>query len=496
MVTLEAFAAQKRVVRPTSSATPKQTVVPVRRRRGSAGVVDSATVRRLHALSAAIGWFAALLAGVVLIGGWGFGIDALKSVLPGLSTMKANTALGIAALGANLVLMQIAGGRRSRLAARTMAGSALAIGWLTLAEYAFRWNIGIDQLLFRDPATPVAAFPGRPAAATALMIGLLAAAQLCTGRQALHIVRTIAALAASSVAWASLNGYVFGPQALREVPMFGSVALHTAASMLLLGIGVFAADPTSRPVRIVFARGTGGTICRWLLPAAVLAPPILGWLLSPAGVISTYPAPFRWAIYSAASSLGSAWLILLLAHRIATIDVERNVATQMSLHDPLTGLANRRAFDAFLLESFNLAKRHHHAMALVLIDIDRFKSYNDEFGHPAGDEVLKQISRLLSYEARETDLVARMGGEEFVIGLPETDLAGAQVIAERIRVAVERSALFRRAVTVSAGVAAVTAETTDTVMLLDACDRALYRAKAAGRNRVSWPEEIADDRAG
>lgn len=492
IVTVVALAGQA-IVRPTVTAS-RQSVAPVRiGRHGSASVLDSDTVRLLHALSVAIGWFAALLGGVVLIGGWGFGIASLKSVLPGLSTMKANTALGIAALGANLAL--IAGSRSNRIATRTMAGLALGIGLVTVAEYAFHCNIGIDQLLFRDPVTPLAAFPGRPAAATALMIALLAAAQLCTGAQALHIMRTSAALAASLVAWASLNGYVFGPQAVREVPLFSSVALHTAAAMLLIGIGVMAADPTSLPVRTVFAKGTAGAICRWLLPAAVLAPPILGWLLSPAGVLGAYPGPFRWALYSTASSLGSIWLILLLAHRIAAIDAERNSATQMSLHDPLTGLANRRAFDAFLLESFNLAKRHNHAISLMLLDIDRFKSYNDEFGHPAGDALLKSISMLLSSEARETDLVARIGGEEFAIALPETDLEGARIIAERVRAAVERSPLFRRTVTVSAGVAAGTHETVDTAMLLEDCDRALYRAKAAGRNRVSSPAELATARA-
>jgi diguanylate cyclase (GGDEF)-like protein len=462
--------------------------------RRSASVLDSGTVRLLRRLRVAIGCWVALLGGIVLVGGWGFGMVAIQEVLPGLSTMKANTALGLVALG--LSLLWVAGGRSSRTAARTMAGVALGIGLLSLAEYAFHWNAGIDQLLFRDPATLPADFPGRPAVATALMMALLAAAQLFTGHQALHIVRTTAALVASLVAWASLNAYVFGPPALREVPAFSSVALHTAAAMLLLGIGVLAADPTSWPVRTAFAKDTGGTICRWLLPAAVLAPPTLGWLLSPAGVVSALPTSFRWALYSAASSLGSIWLILLLAHRIAASDAERDLATRMSLRDPLTGLANRRAFDSFLAESFSLAKRHHHPMSLMILDIDRFQSYNDELGHPAGDELLKSIGMLLSSQARGTDLVARIGGEEFAIALPETDLAGARVIAERVRAEVERSRLFRRTLTVSAGVAAMTDETADTAMLLDACDKALYRAKAAGRNSISSPGEVAGAPAG
>ncbi|MDE2051381.1 MAG: GGDEF domain-containing protein, partial [Gammaproteobacteria bacterium] len=207
-----------------------------------------------------------------------------------------------------------------------------------------------------------------------------------------------------------------------------------------------------------------------------------------------YPDAFRWALYSVSSSLGSVSLILLLAHRIALIDEERTFATEMSLHDPLTGLANRRAFDSFLFESFGLAKRHRHPLSLALLDIDHFKSYNDDYGHPAGDELLKSLGRMLTSVARETDLVARVGGEEFAIALPETDLAGARVIAERMRAEMERSALFRRTVTVSVGVAAMTSETKDTSMLVQACDQALYRAKAAGRNKVWVPAESVEAR--
>lgn len=440
-------------------------------------------MRRLQALGIGIGAGAALLGALGLIGGWALQSGALDAVLPVVGAMKANTALGIAALGVNLVLTGQA--RRSRTAARAIAAVALAVGLATLAQYAFHADFGIDELLFRDPAGAADVFPGRPAAATALMIALLGAAQLYPARSALHFLRTGTTLAAALIAWASINGYVFGAQALREVSMISSVALDTAAAMLLIAMGTFAQDPTSWPVRMVLAKGTGGTVCRWLLPAAVLSPPALGWLLSATGPIAGYPAHLRWALYSTASSLGSAWLILLLAHRIAAIDADRSVATRLSLHDPLTGLANRRAFDAFVLESFNLAKRHHHAMSLVLLDVDRFKSYNDEFGHPAGDALLEAISSLLRAEVRETDMVARIGGEEFALALPETDLAGAWVIAERIRVQVERSALFKRAVTVSAGVAAVTDAISDVPMLVQACDGALYRAKTAGRNQVA-----------
>lgn len=471
-------------------ATRGEPVRPEQRRPASA--LDPVTIRSLHRFSVAIGCAAVLTGGLVLIGGWGFDIAPLKSVLPGLSTMKANTALGIVTLGGGLAL--IVGGKSARIAAAAMAALALAIGVLTLVEYAFDRSLGIDELVFRDTATPLAVHPGRPALATALMIALLGAALLAGRRPAFDVVRTTGALAASLIAWASLSVYVFGQQALREVAPFDSVALHTAAAMLLLAVGVLAVDPISWPVRMAFAKGTGGTVCRWLLPPAILAPPLLGWLLRQADS-GSYPEAFGWALYSVASSLGSVSLILLLAHRIALIDAERTLATEMSLRDPLTGLANRRAFDSFLIESFNLAKRHRHQMSLAMLDIDRFKSYNDDYGHPAGDELLKLVARLLSSVARETDLVARVGGEEFAVALPETDLAGARVIAERMRTEMERSGLFRRTVTVSIGVAAMTNETTDTSMLVAACDEALYRAKGAGRNNVSVRGELVQARS-
>jgi diguanylate cyclase (GGDEF)-like protein len=415
-------------------------------------------------------------------------MDALKSVLPGLSTMKANTAISIGALGASLTLARSS--PPLRILGQTAAAIALGIGLLTLAEYALGWDVGIDELLFKDSAVSSGRAAGRPALATALMIALLGAALLCVPHSALHAGKSLGAIAASLIAWAALNAYVFGPHALSEVPLFSSVALHTAAVLLLLGIGVLATPPASWPIRTVVASGTGGIICRWLLPFAIAAPPLLGWLLSRSVAHDVLPSEFKWALYSAASSLGSVWLILMLAHRITLIDAERSAATELSRHDPLTGLANRRAFDAFLLESFRLARRHEHPLSLMLLDIDRFKSYNDEYGHPAGDELLKALSGLLSSLGRGTDLVARVGGEEFAIVLPQTDLTGAAILAERAREEVEQSALFRCRMTVSIGIAAVASRTPSPAMLVQECDAALYRAKRAGRNQVFGASEL------
>ncbi len=445
--------------------------------------LDPRSLRLLTVLGVAVGCVALTIACVVLIGGWLVGVDALKGVLPGFSTMKVNTAIGIGCLGAALAVTHA--GRRYRRIANAVASVTVLIGLLTLAEYTFHWEAGIDQLWIKDVATPPnAAEPGRPAVATAVMITLLGAALLCTEHPALSRVRTAAALIVSMISWATLNGYVFGPQALGEVPLLNSVALHTAASMLLLSLGVLAAKPVSWPVRTMLARGTGGIICRWLVPAAILAPPLLGWLLTREGFFDFFPAQFDWALYSASFTLGSLWLTLALAHRITVIDAERQSAAELSRHDPLTGLANRRAFDTFLLENFNLSRRHGHSLALLSIDVDQFKTYNDVFGHPAGDALLKGLGVILSSLARETDLVARLGGEEFGIVLPETDVEGACAFAERVRAEVEQATQFRRQITVSVGVTALSDKMRAPADLIVDCDSALYRAKGGGRNLV------------
>lgn len=440
---------------------------------------DSDSRRVLRVLLVSIGTLAAVLGCLVFIGGWVLGIGALKSVLPGLATMKGNTALCIVALGAGLGLC--AGGGRLCAPGRAAAGFALLVGLVTLAEYVFDWNAGIDQLLFTDTSNP--SHPGRPALATAAGIVLYGTALLCVRRPGLAGLKSVAGVAGTLISWAAVNGYVFG--GLQSVPLFSSVALHTAIISLLMGLAVLAAEPTFWPIRVAFEESAGGVVCRWLLPAAIVAPPALGWLLDRAAMFSVYPAGFRWALYSAVASLGSVWLVMMLASRINAMDAERTAATELSRHDALTGLANRRAFDAFLLESFNLARRHRHALSLILLDVDRFKSYNDDYGHPAGDELLRILGALLLSVGRETDLAARIGGEEFALVLPETDLEGAEALAERVRAAVERSASFRRRVTVSLGIAAIAGDTAGPATLVHDCDAALYQAKGAGRNRVS-----------
>lgn len=158
--------------------------------------------------------------------------------------------------------------------------------------------------------------------------------------------------------------------------------------------------------------------------------------------------------------------------------------------DGLTGLWNRAYFDERLTDECSLALRHQRPVSLVMIDIDHFKSLNDKFGHPFGDLVLQRVAQVLVSSTRRTEIACRYGGEEFAVILRETDLAGAELTAGRLRSAIETLELKHSGgpvkVTASLGVSSsqLLSEDFGPAELTSSADKALYQAKHAGRNRV------------
>lgn len=147
--------------------------------------------------------------------------------------------------------------------------------------------------------------------------------------------------------------------------------------------------------------------------------------------------------------------------------------------DPLTGISNRRVFDESLVAQIAQMNRYKVRFSVAIFDIDHFKQLNDEHGHLHGDQTLQQVARLLDESVRETDILVRYGGEEFVVVMPQTDLDGAGIFADRLRIRVEQET----GITVSGGVAeALDGDTPETLMAR--ADAALYAAKNAGRNTV------------
>jgi len=163
-------------------------------------------------------------------------------------------------------------------------------------------------------------------------------------------------------------------------------------------------------------------------------------------------------------------------------------AEKLAKVDPLTDINNRRAFYQFVRPVWSTGQRHSHDMSIILLDIDRFKVINDTYGHTQGDQVLISIASTLKNEIRSGDVLARWGGEEFVLFLPETDLNTARSIAERFRLKISKLSLQTGSddiyVTVSLGVAHTDKHDMTIDKLITAADKQLYIAKAQGRNRV------------
>lgn len=160
--------------------------------------------------------------------------------------------------------------------------------------------------------------------------------------------------------------------------------------------------------------------------------------------------------------------------------------------DALTELTNRRAFDRYLARALENAAIRNSPLSLALLDVDHFKDYNDTFGHLAGDEVLRRLADILRSQVRTADMVARFGGEEFMLILPDTDSAGARGLAERFREAIEAGNWPHHPVTASFGVATLSPDQPPMVAeaLIAQADRALYHSKREGRNRVTHADDL------
>ncbi len=172
----------------------------------------------------------------------------------------------------------------------------------------------------------------------------------------------------------------------------------------------------------------------------------------------------------------------------------RNRMAELAVLDDLTGLYNVRYLQQRFTEEWKRAERHREPLAIAMLDVDHFKLVNDQYGHEIGDAVLREMSARLKTSVRDTDVVARYGGEEFVVLLPSTQLAGALIVAERIRKTINarrfETARARLEVTASVGIALYPSRgVTSKDQLLRAADTALYRAKEDGRDRICVYQE-------
>ena len=163
---------------------------------------------------------------------------------------------------------------------------------------------------------------------------------------------------------------------------------------------------------------------------------------------------------------------------------------RLTIIDGLTGLHNRRYFEEFLDRELSRSERHDRPLCVAMFDLDGFKAVNDRYGHPGGDEVLRQLAETLRKTVRKECCLARLSGDEFVVVLPETTIEQARIFAERLRGSVASTpfqiadAPLHEDLTVSIGLAERSAETNDRATIVEAADFNLYRSKQAGRDRI------------
>lgn len=400
---------------------------------------------------------ALVVIGLVALAGWWLDVPLLRSVFPGWTAMVVNTASMLIVLGVGLWCATLGESQVGSLVRRLGAALAMLIGGLTLVEYAMQADLAIDLLLpFEHQRNQPGLFPGRMAPATALCILLSGLSLLGLNGKTL-LPQTLAILTLC-ISLTAVIGYMFNVSALYRVGIYSSMAIHTAIALFLLNSGILALRQSSGLIELLISDTAGGRMARSLLTSVPLVVLGIGGVLLVGERQGYYDNRFSLALMATLSIVTLVAVILRTANHLRWVDKSRgraqaelaslnaaletrvtertseleaandkllaeiaqrqkieDEARRLSMTDELTGLHNRRSFFLLADQLLRTARRNDQSCLLFFIDLDGLKKINDIHGHEAGDLAITAAAQVLKAAFRDSDVVARIGGDEFVV---------------------------------------------------------------------------------
>ena len=455
---------------------------------------DPLTARLSRCAAAAA--LTAIALGAVNLFAWLAGIDWIRQPFSGGRPMMASKALALVMLGVSLwlVLDPAASGRR-RTWSRVLAALVIGGAVIAMLEWVVGAEFGLDALIDDGSSADRPAAPGA-GAVVGLALWLLVLDH--RGRRWQYPENAAAALAGLAVL-AAVVGYLFGADYISGSEDESAIAPGTIVGLVVLWGGTFVARPGGSWMRTLISAGPGGHTVRRLMPVLIGVPIVCGAIVIIGVEADAFPLRVGVAFVVAAAIVIFTAISFGTASRLERVDAERRKLaerlTELVDRDPLTGVYNRRRLDEELRRSLALAQRRGVPVAIVALDLDGFKPINDNHGHAAGDELLIETAETLRAELRSSDFICRLGGDEFIVVLPDTDADAARVVADKLIRGMRRVNRAKRDGTVielraSLGIASSERSApTEPADLLRAADRALYAAKQAGGDRFAVDEE-------
>ncbi|XID74430.1 diguanylate cyclase [Alkanindiges sp. WGS2144] len=459
------------------------------------------------------------LPSLMVLYGWLFSWSFLLWLFPSVISMKANSAVGFLLTSAALCMFL----KRKPLYQKTQRIIALVLillGVSTWYEYMahvdlpYLDDLFVQKQLLQSPLNEMSIFVSRMSPlSTVNWILIGASLYLLTYRnyQILNFARLLVVpIIVTSIM--VLIGYAYGVRDLYRFGFYNPLSPLSAVLFILLSVSLLFMHAERGFMRLFVGKTLGSRMARGLLPTLIVIFISIGWLGRQGSAMGWYNSQFETSILIFLTLLLSSCLIIwqaraqhgqeLLRQRaqhaleLSHLQLEKKVERRtyelqqltkeleaLSLTDSLTKLPNRRAFEQRMDIEWQRSLRYGSPLSVMVLDVDHFKRFNDDFGHQTGDHVLSQVGALLAETVRGIDFACRYGGEEFVVILPNSSLKDALPIAERVREQVAQYPWEKRPVTVSIGLASFGQQQSAQELINDA-DQALYQAKAQGRNRV------------